>query len=68
MSGYYHGLIDEIEFWRELINESSLSVDSPEYQRMEYALQLAEYKFAKYERETASSRQDKARLINSNSK
>lgn len=55
MNGFHQGLIDEIEFWRELINESRLSVDSPEYKRMEYALQLAEIKLAKHERIVDSS-------------
>ena len=50
MSALRQGLIDENKFWRELISESSLSVDSPEYERMEYALQLAEFKLANHER------------------
>ena len=39
----------EIEFWRELIDQSDLSLSSPEYLRMQWALQLARRKLSDYE-------------------
>ncbi len=36
----------EIEFWRELIDQSDLSLSSPEYLRMQWALQLARRKLS----------------------
>ena len=39
----------EIEFWRELIDQSDLSLSSPEYLRMQWALQLARRKLLYYE-------------------
>jgi hypothetical protein len=58
MNGYRQGLIDEIGFWRELISESSLGVHSPGYERMEYALQLAETKLTNLERVLANAVSD----------
>ena len=55
MNTFRQGLIDEIEFWNELIGESRLNVHSPEYKRMVYALQLAEFKLLHHERIPADS-------------
>jgi len=41
MSDYFDRLNDEIEFWRDLIGQSELNSTSPEYIRMQQALQLA---------------------------
>ena len=49
MSVYRQALIEEIHFWRELIEESEAQGPSAEYQRMRYALQLAEKKLLHYE-------------------
>ena len=49
MSGYRRALIEEIDFWQELIDESASDGSSPEYQRMHYALKLAERKLQNYE-------------------
>jgi hypothetical protein len=40
----YQDLKIEIEFWRELIDQSDLSLLAPEYIRMQQALQLARRK------------------------
>jgi len=45
----YQGLKIEIEFWRELIDQSDLNFLSPEYIRMQQALQLARRKLLDYE-------------------
>ena len=55
MSNYRQALLEEIEFWRELIRETNLSVKSPEYKRMEHALQLAEFKLTRLDRAVTSS-------------
>lgn len=34
----------EIAFWQELLNNSNLNSDSPEYQRMMHAIKLAKFK------------------------
>ncbi len=39
----------EIEFWRELIDQFDLSLSSPEYLRMQWALQLVRWKLVDYE-------------------
>jgi len=41
MDEFYQGLITEIEFWRELIDQSDLNHSSAEYIRMQQALQFA---------------------------
>ncbi len=53
MDIYCLGLIDEIAFWQELIDESSLEINSPEHLRMQHALQLAENRLSKYRRTIA---------------
>lgn len=45
----YEDLKIEIEFWRELIDQSDLSLSSLEYLRMQRALQLARRKLSDYE-------------------
>ncbi len=42
----YEDLKVEIELWRELIDQSDLSLSSPEYERMQRALQLARRKLS----------------------
>jgi len=44
MSGLYDGLLEEIKFWQSLMRESEFDANSPEYQRMQAALQLAQMK------------------------
>lgn len=49
MEEIYQDLKIEIEFWRELIDQSDLSLLAPEYLRMQQALQLARRKLLDYE-------------------
>ena len=44
MYEYREALKAEIAFWQELLNDPGLSTDSPEYQRMDHAIKLAEFK------------------------
>ena len=46
MYQYREALKTEIAFWRELLNESYFSSDSPEHQRMINAIELAEFKLS----------------------
>jgi hypothetical protein len=46
MYEYHEALKAEIAFWQELLSDSHLSSDSPEYQRMVHAINLAEFKLA----------------------
>ncbi len=51
MEEIYQDLKIEIEFWRDLIDQSDLSLLAPEYIRMQQALQLARRKLLDYELE-----------------
>lgn len=42
MDLYRKALLQEIEFWWNMLLESGLSQDSPEYQRMQDAFELAQ--------------------------
>ncbi len=44
MHDYRDALRAEITFWQELLDDSGLSTDSPELQRMVQAIRLAEFK------------------------
>jgi len=49
MDEYYTGLKTEISFWVELLDQSDSCLPSPEYKRMQQALQLARCKLSDYE-------------------
>ena len=55
MSEFHEGLKAEIEFWRDLIIESDLSIHSIECKRMEHAMLFAQMKLLKYEYELVKS-------------
>ncbi len=42
MNSLRDGLIEEIKFWRDMLFNSDLPQASPEYQRMQSALELAQ--------------------------
>ena len=44
MSTLFKGLLDEIKFWQAMMLESGVAVESPEYQKMEKAMKLAQMK------------------------
>jgi len=49
VNDFYQAIKTEIEFWRELIDQTDLKQSSPEYQRMQQALQLAKNKLLNFE-------------------
>ena len=58
MEEFYRSLKIEIEFWRELIDQSDLSQTDPEYLRMQQALKLARHKLFELEIEFTRSVND----------
>ncbi len=46
MGEFCYGLKAEIEFWRELMEQTALRQTSPEYIRMQQALRLAKAKLS----------------------
>ena len=48
MYEYRETLRVEIAFWQELLNDSAFTSDSPEYQRMVHAIELAKFKLSDY--------------------
>jgi hypothetical protein len=55
MKELHKGLKAEIEFWQDLIIESSSGINSPEYRRLEHRLHLARVKLLSHEHEIADS-------------
>ncbi len=55
MDEFCAGLKAEIEFWRELLEQTALRQTSPEYIRMQQALRLARAKLSNCELELVNS-------------